>query len=117
MTTITIITFAIVEAAGGASDYEKARLHNKSLYKHIINIYNITYVQLEDVDSAQRTSAIVMRSTLIFILPLVFISYVLGSLAEYEQNIYLYSLFTVANGVLGALVFFAHCFANATVSY
>ena len=56
-----------------------------------------------------------MRSTLVFILPLVFASYMLGALAEYEQNIYLYSVFTLVNGVLGGMIFVCHCFANARV--
>ena len=57
----------------------------------------------------------IMRGTLLIILPLVFVSFVLGSLAEYEQNIYLYSVFTLVNGVLGGVVFFFHCTANASV--
>ena len=67
------------------------------------------------MDEAQRTSAQIMRLTLFFILPMVFASYVMGSIAEYEQNIYLYSSYTLVNGILGGLVFICHCFANARV--
>ncbi len=46
-----------------------------------------------------------MRSTVIFILPMVFDSYyVLGSLVEYEQNVYLYSSYTLLSSILGMLV-------------
>jgi len=43
------------------------------------------------------------------------VSIVLGELAEYQQNIYFYSLFTLANGVLGVLVLLFHCSSNETV--
>jgi hypothetical protein len=43
------------------------------------------FLPLDDYDKVQRTTAKVMQRTLVFILPLVFISFMLGSLAEYEQ--------------------------------
>ena len=56
-----------------------------------------------------------MKGSLLLILPLVFASYVLGTFAEYQQNIYLYSCFTVVNGFVGGTVFFFHCSANIRV--
>lgn len=53
-----------------------------------------------------------MQKTLFFILPMIFASYILGALAEYEQNLYLYSVFSLLNGIIGGCVFFAHCSAN-----
>ncbi len=70
---------------------------------------------MEGIDERQRTTAKIMQRTLLLILPLVFVSFVLGSWAEYQQNIYLYSLFTLCNGIVGGVVFFFHCTANATV--
>ena len=90
---MTIVTFAIVEAAGDADGYTK----------------------LDGVNEEQRTTANVIQRTLIIILPMVFTSFILGTLAEFEQNIYLYSVFTLVNGILGAIVFSFHVSANATV--
>ena len=90
---MTIATFAILEAAGDTDGYTK----------------------LENVDEAQRITAKVIQRTLIIILPMVFTSFILGTLAEFEQNIYLYSIFTIINGILGALIFSFHTSANATV--
>ncbi len=36
-------------------------------------------------------------------------------MAEYQQSLGLYSLFTLSNGILGCVVFFFHCTANETV--
>merc|ERR1712150_27524 len=63
----------------------------------------------------QRTTAKVIQRTLLLILPLVFTSFILGTLAEFEQNIYLYSVFTLVNGILGAIIFSFHTSANAKV--
>ena len=90
---MTIATFAILEAAGDTDGYTK----------------------LENVDEAQRITAKVIQRTLIIILPMVFTSFILGTLAEFEQNIYIYSIFTIVNGILGAIIFSFHISANATV--
>ncbi|TRY77046.1 hypothetical protein TCAL_03852 [Tigriopus californicus] len=90
---LVVLTFAIVESAGSSDKY----------------------TQLDDVDKRQRKTAKIMQRTLIFILPLVFCSFAIGTLAEYEQNIYLYSIFTIINGVVGGIVFFFHCTANESV--
>lgn len=73
------------------------------------------FLSLLQVDKQQRLTAQIMQRTLIFILPMVLASYILGTMAEYEQNLYLYSLFTLANGILGGIVFFFHCTANESV--
>jgi hypothetical protein len=36
-------------------------------------------------------------------------------MAEYDQNLILYSAFTIVNGILGGLIFFFHCSANEKV--
>ena len=41
-----------------------------------------------------------------------FASFLLGTLAEYDQNLILYSIFTLVNGLLGGMIFFFHCTAN-----
>ena len=49
-------------------------------------------------------------------MPMVFASWVVGMLSEYEQNLPLYGTFSVMNGVLGAMVFFFHCMGSEVVS-
>ena len=90
---ITIVTFAIIEAAGDVDGYTK----------------------LDNIKEEQRTTAKVIQRTLLLILPMVFTSFILGTLAEFEQNIYLYSVFTLVNGILGAIIFSFHTSANVTV--
>ena len=67
-------------------------------------------------DLAQQTSAKYMQRTLIVRLGLCFVSFVIGSLAQHEQNIGLYFVFSVINGILGGAIFFFHCSANEKVS-
>jgi ABC-type transport system involved in cytochrome c biogenesis permease component len=73
------------------------------------------YTKLDNVHEEQRTTAKVIQRTLLLVLPMVFTSFILGTLAEFEQNIYLYSVFTLVNGILGAVIFSFHTSANATV--
>ena len=45
------------------------------------------------------TSAKIMQRSNVVIMPLVFASWVVGLYAEYEQNVPLYGVFTILNGV------------------
>ena len=47
----------------------------------------------------QLTSAKIMQRSNVVIMPLVFASWVVGLYAEYEQNVPLYGVFTILNGV------------------
>jgi hypothetical protein len=58
-----------------------------------------------------------MQRSLIIRLGLCFVSFVLGSLAQHEQNLGLFFIFTVLNGVLGGIVFFFHCTCNQKVNF
>jgi len=49
------------------------------------------------------------------IMPLVFLSYILGALAEYEQNAGMYGTVTIINSILGASIFFFHSTGNEQV--
>ena len=69
-----------------------------------------------DTDIAQKTSAKYMHRTLILRLILVFVSFILGTMAEYEQSFMLFLVFTVINGVTGGAIFLAHCFSNDVVN-
>ena len=69
-----------------------------------------------DTDIAQKTSAKYMHRTLILRLILVFVSFILGTMAEYEQSFMLFLVFTVINGVTGGVIFLAHCFSNDVVN-
>ena len=72
--------------------------------------------RLEGSDESQRTSAKYMHRSLILRVGVCFVGYMLGSLATYEQNLMLYMVFTILNGVLGFLIFFFHCSSNEFVS-
>ena len=63
----------------------------------------------------QQQSAKYMQGSLILRLALCAISFILGSLAQFEQNIGLYFVFSVINGVLGGVIFFFHCTSNERV--
>ena len=45
------------------------------------------------------------------------ISFIIGSMATYQQITFEYFLFTVFNGILGFVIFFFHCTSNETVSF
>jgi len=61
-------------------------------------------------------SAIYMMTTLFYRVLLTAASFVLGTAAEYNQSVPLYTGFTVVSGVLGGFVFVTHCFCNEMVS-
>lgn len=48
-------------------------------------------------------------------MPLVFASWVVGMLSEYEQDLALYGTFSVLNGIVGAVIFFFHSTGNQQV--
>ena len=89
---IVILTFTVLEAAG-AADYRK----------------------LPGLDQDQYYSAKIMQRSNLVIMPLVFISWFVGVMSEYEQDVALYGIFTILNGVLGAIVFIFHCSGNEDV--
>ena len=73
------------------------------------------YLRLPGMDQAQLTSAKISQRTNLIIMPMVFVSYILGVLSEYEQNVPLYGTFTIMNGILGGCVFFFHSTGNEHV--
>ncbi|KAF2363264.1 GPCR family 2 secretin-like [Trinorchestia longiramus] len=73
------------------------------------------YKTLEGMDSDQLTSAKFSQRTNLILLPFVYIHWLLGTLSEYEQNLALYSLFSIVNAVLGVLVLLLHCSNNQKV--
>jgi len=89
---LVILIFTMIEAAGAAE-----------------------YRRLPGMDQSQLISAKIMQRTNLIIMPLVFISFIIGALSEYEQNVALYGTFTIINGVLGACIFFFHSTGNEQV--
>ena len=87
---MTITSLAIIEAAGNAEEYKK----------------------LDNVNENDRKNAKIMQRTLILILPTVFATFLIGTLAEYDQNLVLYSIWTFINGILGVLILIFHCSTN-----
>ena len=90
--TLVILTFTVIEAAG-AADYRK----------------------LPGMDQDQYHSAKIMQRSNLLIMTLVFVSWFVGLMSEYQQDVGLYGVFTILNGVLGAVVFVAHCSSNEDV--
>ncbi|TRY76932.1 hypothetical protein TCAL_10625 [Tigriopus californicus] len=89
---LVILTFTMIEAAGAAE-----------------------YRRLPGMDQQQLVSAKIMQRTNLIIMPLVFVSYIVGVIAEYEQNVAMYGTFTIINGVLGGCIFFFHSTGNEQV--
>jgi len=87
---LVVTTFTLIEAAGASDDYPT----------------------LEGTDEMDKTTAQISQRTLLIILPLVFASYVIGTIATFEQNPALYGAFTIINGVLGGIVLFFHVTSN-----
>ncbi|XP_023330599.1 adhesion G-protein coupled receptor D1 isoform X2 [Eurytemora carolleeae] len=90
--TLVVLTLTLIEAAG-AADYRK----------------------LPGIDQKQQTSAKIMQRSNLIIMPMVLFSFIIGTMAEYEQNFGLYGTFTLINGILGGSIFFFHCTGNETV--
>ena len=57
-------------------------------------------------------TAQIIQRTLLIILPLVFASFVCGTIAESQQDPVLYGSFTIVNGVLGGVMMFFHITSN-----
>jgi len=92
ITAFVILTLTMIEAAGAAN-----------------------YRMLPGIDTRQQTSAKIMQRSNLVIMPLCYISFMIGTLAEYEQNFGLYGTFTIINGILACSVFFFHCTGNEQV--
>lgn len=89
---LVVMTFTILEAAGAAE-----------------------YRRLPGCDQQQLLSAKIMQRTNLIIMPLVFVSFIIGAMAEYNQNVALYGTFTAINVCLGAAIFFFHTTGNEAV--
>jgi len=88
--TLVVSTFTLIEAAGASDDYPTLKGTNK----------------------IDKTTAQISQRTLLIILPLVFASFVCGTIAEYQQDPVLYGSFTILNGVLGGAMMFFHITSN-----
>ena len=89
---LVILIFIVLEAAGAAE-----------------------YRKLPGLDQDQYQSAKIMQRSNLMIMPLVFISWLIGFMSEYEQDVGLYGVFTILNAVLGVSVFLFHCSGNEDV--
>ena len=91
---LVVLTLTLIEAAGAAE-----------------------YRKLPGIDQRQQTSAKIMQRSNLIIMPMVFVSFLLGTLSSYEQNPGLYGTFTLVNGILGGSIFFFHITGNEQVKY
>eukprot|EP00090_Calanus_glacialis_P040812 TRINITY_DN7141_c0_g1_i1.p1 TRINITY_DN7141_c0_g1~~TRINITY_DN7141_c0_g1_i1.p1 ORF type:complete len:514 (-),score=67.49 TRINITY_DN7141_c0_g1_i1:139-1680(-) len=89
---MVVLTLTLIEAAGAAE-----------------------YRKLPGIDQRQQTSAKIMQRSNLIIMPMVFVSFLLGTLSSYEQNPGLYGTFTLVNGILGGSIFFFHSTGNEQV--
>lgn len=89
---LVVLIFTMIEAAGAAD-----------------------YRLIPGLDKQQLISAKIMQRTNLIIMPLVFVSFVIGVMSEYNQDVALYGTFTILNGFLGASVFFFHSTGNEQV--
>lgn len=87
-----------------------------SLYLAQFRLF-MPYWFISGSDEAQRMSAKVMHGSLFPRMMICFISFIIGSMATYQQEIFEYFVFTVLNGILGFVIFFFHCTSNETVSF
>ncbi|MCL4148646.1 UNVERIFIED_CONTAM: hypothetical protein GTU68_021001 [Idotea baltica] len=69
------------------------------------------------MDDTQLLSAKISQRTNLIILPFVIAHMLVGIMSEYEQNLPLYGIFSIPNGITGGLVFFLHCSNNQQVGY
>ena len=90
---LAVLTLTLIEAAGAAE-----------------------YRKLPGIDQRQQTSAKIMQRSNLIIMPLIFASFTVGTLATYEQNPGLYGTVTLINGILGGAIFFFHSTGNERVS-
>jgi len=93
ITILVILTVTVIEAAGSGDDYRS----------------------LPGMDQNQLLSAKIMQRSNLLIMMLTYISFIIGVMAEYEQDVALYGTFTILNGVLGGSIFFFHCTGNEDV--
>jgi len=83
---IVVTSFTLIEAAGASEDYPA----------------------LKETDEVDKMTAKISQRTLFIILPLVFASFVTGTVAECMQEVPLYGAFTILNGVAGGCMLFFH---------
>ena len=93
---LAILIFTLLEAAGNASPNDQ--------WPHQV-----------DEDAALLTSAKIMQRTGVLIMPMVLASFICGTFSEYDQNVYMYGIFTTLNGVLGGMVLVMHSSANEKI--
>ena len=96
MLVLAILIFTLLEAAGNASPNDQ--------WPHQV-----------DEDAALLTSAKIMQRTGVLIMPMVLASFICGTFSEYDQNVYMYGIFTTLNGVLGGMVLVMHSSANEKI--
>ncbi|GFV86977.1 adhesion G-protein coupled receptor D1 [Trichonephila clavipes] len=76
---------------------------------------NANYKPLKIIDHRQLLSCKIHQRSNLILMPLVLASYIVGMLSDHEQNLYLYSVFSILNSIIGVLVFFFHTLGNDEV--
>ena len=96
---LTLTTLVIIEASGAATDRVMFPQLKGASADQVF--YFFIFSSFQKSNFSQVTSAKFSQRTLLVIAPMTLVAYILGSLAEYEQNIGLYGSFTTLSGVLG----------------
>ena len=128
-TIFVVSSIMMIEAAGSVDEQTMTPLEGESLALPVLdndndihfrfhdNVNDIHFRLVSGSDQIQRTSAKYMHRSLILRNGLCYVSFIVGSMADYQQNFGLYFVFTIFNGILGFLIFFFHCTSNDTVSF
>ncbi|XP_067129314.1 putative adhesion G protein-coupled receptor E4P [Centruroides vittatus] len=90
--TLCILDFLLLEAAGAAN-----------------------YKPLKVVDMKQLMSAKIHQRSNLIIMPLILSSWIIGMLSDYEQNLGLYSVYSILNTIIGVCIFVFHSLGNQEV--
>ena len=62
-----------------------------------------------------KFAAQVNRRGLTIITLLVFMSFIVGVMAQHQQDVALFGIFTILNGIQGGVIFLLHCSGNEAV--
>ena len=79
------------------------------------NLANTYKRIVSGINQQQLLSAKIMQRSNLIILPLVFTSFIVGAMSEYNQDPALYFVFTVVNALLGIAILFFHSTGNGQV--
>ncbi|XP_055939758.1 adhesion G-protein coupled receptor D1-like isoform X2 [Argiope bruennichi] len=76
---------------------------------------NANYKPLKIIDHRQLLSCKIHQRSNLILMPLILSSYIVGMLSDHNQDLALYSVFSILNTIIGVLIFFFHTLGNDEV--